>query len=389
MLYGLGVTIGAGIYVLIGEAVGRSGIYAPSAFLLSAMVMAFTAGSFAELSGRVPQAAGEAVYVDAAFGWPWLTRVVGLAVLVDAIIAAAAISLGSAGYLGELLPAPQPVLAAGIVLAMAAIACWGIGESIFIAGVMTVIEVLGLLAIIFFGILHDPSSVARVPEVLPPLSDAVAMSGILSASLIAFFAFIGFDDVVNLVEETKDPRKIMPWAIGITLVIVTVLYFLVAFVAVQAIPMEELAASSAPVSLMFERLVGISPLAITLIAIMATMNGVVIILIMAARVTYGLARKGRIPAIFGEVSRKTRTPVNATIAVALAVLVLALLAPLDRLAETTSQIILTVFAMVNLALLRLKIGAVPPPEDVFVVPIVVPALGFLSCLGLLFGATLG
>ncbi len=389
MLYGLGVTIGAGIYVLIGEAVGRSGIYAPSAFLLSAVVMAFTAGSFAELSGRVPQAAGEAVYVDAAFGWPWLTRLVGLAVLVDAIIAAAAISLGSAGYLGEILPAPEPVLVTGIVLAMAAIACWGIGESIFIAGVMTIIEVLGLLAIIFFGILHDPASIARVPEVLPPLSDAAAMSGILSASLIAFFAFIGFDDVVNLVEETKDPRKIMPWAIGITLVIVTVLYFLVAFVAVQAIPMGELAASSAPVSLMFERLVGISPLAITLIAIMATMNGVVIILIMAARVTYGLARKGRIPAIFGEVSRKTRTPVNATIAVALAVLVLALLAPLDRLAETTSQIILTVFAMVNLALLRLKIGAVPPPEDVFVVPIVVPALGFLSCLGLLFGATLG
>ncbi|MDJ0639479.1 MAG: APC family permease [Paracoccaceae bacterium] len=389
MLYGLGVTIGAGIYVLIGEAVGRSGIYAPSAFLLSAVVMAFTAGSFAELSGRVPQAAGEAVYVDAAFGWPWLTRLVGLAVLVDAIIAAAAISLGSAGYLGEILPAPEPVLVTGIVLAMAAIACWGIGESIFIAGVMTVIEVLGLLAIIFFGILHDPASIARVPEVLPPLSDAAAMSGILSASLIAFFAFIGFDDVVNLVEETKDPRKIMPWAIGITLVIVTVLYFLVAFVAVQAIPMGELAASSAPVSLMFERLVGISPLAITLIAIMATMNGVVIILIMAARVTYGLARKGRIPSILGEVSRKTRTPVNATVLVAVAVLVLALLAPLDRLAETTSQIILTVFAMVNLALLRLKIGAVPPPQDVFVVPVVVPALGFLCCLGLLFGATLG
>ncbi len=389
MLYGLGVTIGAGIYVLIGEAVGRSGIYAPSAFLLSAVVMAFTAGSFAELSGRVPQAAGEAVYVDAAFGWPWLTRLVGLAVLVDAIIAAAAISLGSAGYLGEILPAPEPVLVTGIVLAMAAIACWGIGESIFIAGVMTIIEVLGLLAIIFFGILHDPASIARVPEVLPPLSDAAAMSGILSASLIAFFAFIGFDDVVNLVEETKDPRKIMPWAIGITLVIVTVLYFLVAFVAVQAIPMGELAASSAPVSLMFERLVGISPLAITLIAIMATMNGVVIILIMAARVTYGLARKGRIPSILGEVSPKTRTPVNATVLVAVAVLVLALLAPLDRLAETTSQIILTVFAMVNLALLRLKIGAVPPPQDVFVVPVVVPALGFLCCLGLLFGATLG
>lgn len=387
VLYGLGVTIGAGIYVLIGETVGAAGIYAPSAFLLSAIVMAFTAGSFAELSGRVPQAAGEAIYVDSAFGLPWLTLAVGGAVLFQAIIAAAAISIGSAGYLGQIIPLPQSVLVTGIVLSMGIIAGWGIRESVFIAGVMTMIEVLGLLAIIGFGLGADPTSLARIPEVVPPLTDKAAVSGVLGASLIAFFAFIGFDDVVNLVEETKDPRKTMPWAIAITLAVVTAIYFLVAFVAVQTIPHAELAASQAPISLMFEHLTGVSPLAITLIAILATMNGVVIILIMAARVTYGLARKGRLPAALGMVSPRTRTPVNATVLVALAILLLALLAPLDVLAKTTSQIILAVFSMVNLALLMMKLRHAPVREGIFTVPGVVPALGLVSCLALLFSAT--
>ena len=387
VLYGLGVTIGAGIYVLVGETVVRAGTHAPAAFLLSAIVMAFTAGSFAELSGRVPQAAGEAIYVEAGFHRGWLTLIVGLAVLIEAMIAAAAIAVGASGYVAELIPMPQPVLIAGIVLLMATVAAWGIRESVAIAGAMTLIEILGLLVIIVSGISIDPAALAELPAALaPPLSDANAVGGVLAASLIAFFAFIGFDDIVNLVEEARDPKRDLPWAIAITLFIVTLIYVLVSFVAIKAVPVEALAETNAPISLLFEELTGLPPFTINLIAILATMNGVVIILIMAARVAYGMSREGRLPEWLGEVSPKTRTPLRATVLVAAAVLVLALFTPLDVLAETTSAVMLAVFFMVNIALVRLKMTGAPIPVDGFTVPLIVPISGALSCLGLLAGA---
>ncbi|MCR9151502.1 MAG: APC family permease [Rhodobacteraceae bacterium] len=387
VLYGLGVTVGAGIYVLVGEAVVRAGPYAPAAFLLAAIVMAFTAASYAELSTRIPQAAGDAVYVEAAFGRPWLTVVVGLAVLAEAVIAAAAIAVGAAGYLAELVALPRPLLIAAVVLSMAAVAARGIRESILVAGAMTVIEVAGLAVIVALGVAAEPAALAELPGMLvPPPGDAAAVSGVLGAGLIAFFAFIGFDDIVNLVEEARHPRRDLPRAIAITLVLVTLIYVLVAFVAVRAIQVAEIAATDAPISLLFERLTGMSPLAITLIAIMATMNGVVIILVMAARVAYGMARAGRLPGWVGRVSTRTRTPLRATVMVAAVVLGLAVLAPLGALAQLTSALVLAVFFMVNVALAGLKLRGGAGPAPGFSVPAVVPLCGAVSCLGLLAGA---
>ena len=389
VLYGLGVTIGAGIYVLVGETVVRAGPYAPAAFLLSAFVMGFTAASFAELSGRVPKAAGEAVYVEKSFGIKWLTVAVGLAVLIEAMIAAAAIAVGSAGYVGELIALPKEVLVACIVSLMAMIASWGIRESVAIAGAMTLVEVAGLLIIIVVGLANDPASIADLPASLaPPITDFSAVSGVLAASMIAFFAFIGFDDVVNLVEEAKNPRRIMPWAIGITLLAVTVLYVLVSFVAMQNISVEEMSTTSAPISLLFEKLTGLPSLAITLIAIIATMNGVVIILIMAARVCYGMAQEDRLPAWLGVVSPRSQTPVRATVLVAGAVLVLALFTPLDTLAETSSEVLLAVFAIINLALVWFKLRRVPPPDGIFSVHIAFPMAGTFFCIALVGGAAI-
>ena len=272
---------------------------------------------------------------------------------------------------------------------MAALAAWGIRESVAIAGAMTLIEVTGLLVIIVSGIGTDPATIAELPaSVAPPLSDASAVGGVLAASLIAFFAFIGFDDIVNLVEEARNPRRDLPWAIAITLGLVTLIYVLVSFVALQAVTVEALADTKAPISFLFEELTGFPPFVINVIAIMATMNGVVIILIMASRVAYGMARKGRLPPWLGKVSPRTRTPLRATILVTGAVLVLALFTPLDVLAETTSAVMLSVFFMVNLALVRLKIAGEPLPEDSFGVPLIVPLVGALSCVGLLGGALL-
>ena len=125
-LYGLGVTIGAGIYVLVGAAVARAGMHAPLAFALAAGLMALSAASFAELAGRFPVAAGEAAYAREAFHSDRLATAVGLLVVAIAITSAAAISVGSAGYLAVFVPLPAPLLIVAVVLAMGAIAVWGV-----------------------------------------------------------------------------------------------------------------------------------------------------------------------------------------------------------------------------------------------------------------------
>ena len=133
--------------------------------------MALTASSFAELGGRIPLAAGEAAYAREAFGSDRVATAVGLLVVAIAIVSAAAISVGSAGYLGVFLPLPQPVLIAGVVLAMGGIAAVGIRESVSFAGAMTIIEVGGLLMLILAGLASGPDLITRLPEVAPPLGE--------------------------------------------------------------------------------------------------------------------------------------------------------------------------------------------------------------------------
>jgi amino acid transporter len=308
---------------------------------------------------------------------------VGLSIIFAATISAAAISLGCAGYIAALVSLPEPVIVAGIVIAMGWVAARGVHQSVMFAAILTVIEVLGLLVIIAAGYRADPAIFLEIEQVIPPLSDGPAMVAVLSASLIAFFAFIGFDDVVNLVEETKNPNKTMPWAIGISLASVTLIYFLVMLVAVRAVPQDDLIASKAPIGLLFERLTGVSPVTITLVAIVATMNGVVIEIIMAARVAYGLAKRGRLPAMLAQISPIRRTPVNATVIIAVIVLVSALVVPLDFLVSLTSQIILAVFFLVNVALVHVKHRGDPAPDHIFTIPAIFPIIGAISCLFLL------
>jgi len=383
VLYGLGVTIGAGIYVLVGETAERAGIYAPSAFLVAAFVMMFSAASFAEFSGRIPQSAGEAVFVKAGFKLPLLSALTGYAIILAGIVAAAAISLGSAGYMATIVNLPHTIIVVMIVCGMGLIAAWGIAESITIASILTLVEVLGLIVIIVAGFQQDPVLLTKVPSSIPSFNNGVAITAILSASLIAFFAFVGFDDVVNVVEETIDPARIMPWAILITLVIVTILYFLITLIAVNTLPLDELSNSQAPVGLLFERLTGISPFAIALIAIAATLNGIVIQIIMASRVMYGLGKNNYLPVFLSKVNSRTRTPLNATILITGLALFFALYVPLDTLAEFTSQIILTVFFFVNVSLVLVKWCEDKAPVGVFIVPFMIPVIGAITCLGLL------
>lgn len=383
VLYGLGVTIGAGIYVLLGAAAGRSGIHAPVAFVMASIVMGFSAASFAELSARFPVSAGEAAYVQAGFKSSTLSLIVGFMVIMSGVVSSAAITVGSTGYIREFIDIPTYALIIIIVLSIGAIAAWGIMQSVIFASLFTIIETSALLLIIAVGISSNPGLVLEIPSVIPPLSDIPAWAAVSSAGLLAFFAFIGFEDIVNLAEEVKQPERTLPWAIFLTLGLGTVFYFLVTAVAVLSVPIDELAASSAPLSYVFGHITGMSPVAVTAIAIVATLNGVIIQIIMAARVLYGLSKQGSIHAIFTRIHPRTQTPLIATGVITAVVLVLALAFPVEALAEWTSRIVLVIFTLVNMSLVLLKRRGIKAPEGQFSVPVWVPVAGFVTCLAFL------
>lgn len=386
VLYGVGITIGAGIYVLIGAVAGYAGIYTPWSFVLAALVMAFTVASYAEMSTRIPVSAGEAAYVKAAFHSRWFSTLTGLLTVAIGVVSSSAVTLGSAGYIAQFVDLPRPLIVVVIVVALGTVAGWGILESVVLAGLFTLIEVGGLLAIVVAAIYRDVPFVAALAQV-PPF-DATVLSGIAFASLLAFFAFIGFEDLANVVEEVKVPHRDLPRAMVLTLVISTALYVAVAAIAISVVAPEKLAASPAPLSLVFSAVASISPATISVIAIVATLNTILAQMTMAARVIYGMARQGDLPGIAGRVHPRTATPLFATALIVVLVIVLAIGVSLERLAESTSLATLAVFALVNLALLRLRQRRVHTPGPHVKVPIWVPIAGLATCLAMIATALL-
>lgn len=380
VLYGLGVTVGAGIYVLIAAAAARAGLYAPISFVLTAALIAFTGASLAELGGRMPVAAGEAAYVRRAFGSERMAAFVGLLVIAVALISAATVSVGAAGYISVFVPAPMPLLITGVALSMGAIAARGIRESVTFAGIMTVIELGGLALVVAAGLVYEPGVISRAPEMLPRTLDPAIWSGIMTASMLAVFAFIGFEGIVNIAEEMKAPQRDLPLAIFLTLLVTTVLYVLVMWVALVSVGVDRLAASSAPLALVFERLTGASPRTMSAIAIVATLNGIVVNIIMASRVMYGLSRQGNLPAFLGDVDPRTRTPLKGTLLSTAIVLAFALLLPIAELADLSARVVLAMFALVNLALYWIKKTETAAPSGIFTVWRWVPLAGVVSCL---------
>jgi len=356
-LYGLGTVLGAGIYVLIGEVVGRTGGYAPLSFLIAALLSALTAFSFAELGGRFPKSAGEAVYVLEGFGRRELSLFVGLLVATGGIVSSAAIAQGFAGYLHTFVIVPGVLAVAILILALTGLAIWGIAESVTVAALLTLIEAGALLVIIGFGL---PGAIVSEAPPAMPLNGSITGLAVLSGAVLAFYAFIGFEDMVNVAEEVVDAPRTIGRAIALVVVLTTLIYVGVAFVAVRTVAPAELAASGAPLALLFERLTTMPPQAMSLVAMLAVINGALIQIIMAARVLYGLARQNALPQMFGEIDPRTRTPIKGTILVGALVLIAALALPLVTLAEITSAMILVVFTVVNLALIAVKRRGRPP-----------------------------
>lgn len=384
VLYGTGITVGAGIYVLIGEVAGHAGMFAPWSFVLAAAVMALTVASYAELSTRFPVSAGEAAYVMAAFRCRGFAMAIGLLTVAIGVISSAAVTLGSAGYIQQFIPLPQYLIAVAVVALLGGVAAWGILESVLLASLFTVIEVGGLLIVICAAVYTELPFVAAIAQ-LPPMN-ATALSGIAFGGLLAFFAYIGFEDLANVVEEARVPHRDIPRAMVLTLLISTTLYVLIAAIAVSAVSADRLSSSAAPLSLVFREVAGVSPATISAIAIVATLNTILAQMTMAARVIYGLAREGNLPSVLARVHPRTGTPLPATALVAISIVPLALTVPLTALAETTSLATLTVFAIVNLALLWLRYRGVTSLVPHVTIPVWMPATGLATCVAMIVHA---
>lgn len=375
VLYGLGTTIGAGVYALMGVIAAKAGTHAPIAFALASTIAAFSAASFAELSARFPRAGGEAVYVLNGLGSARLAQLVGLLAALAGIVSAATVCRAFGGTLLELLGVSRVLTTLAGVVVIGAIAAWGIRESVAAASLMTLLEAGGLLLIVASAGDAWLSLPERIPELWP--SDLPAWSGVGSAAVLCFFAFLGFEDMVNVAEEVRDVRRALPLAIGLTLLITVGLYVVTAIAAVLSVPLEALAASEAPLVFVFEHNGGSRAL-LGWIALLAMLNGALVQTVKSSRVIYGLADVGVLTPHLASIHPRTRTPVRATACIVLLVSLLATSVPLGLLAIGTSAVTLAIFALTNLSLIRLH--AIGPPATGFSVPRWVPVIGLALTL---------
>jgi amino acid transporter len=370
-VYGIGIMVGAGIYVLTGAAAGAAGIWAPLAFLLAAVVAVPTALTFSELSARIPEAAGDSSYIEAGLQRHTLAVAVGWINIIAGVVAGAAVLRGGVGYLVSFVDIPFVWGVVGFGVALTLIAIVGVLESLTFAAILTGVEVIGLVLVIGAGFSAAPVADWSLPLPSPE------WAGVAGATVFAFFAYIGFDDMVNMAEETRDPQKTMPRAILLALVVTGLLYALVSLAAVRAVPREVLALSERPLALVWEAGSGKSGVFLSAIAVAAAMNGVLAQIVMASRILYGLGKRTRSLMVFRHAHPRFGTPVLGSVLVGGVTIGAALILPVATLAEITTQALLIVFAIVNASLIALKKKQAATPFDV---PIWVPWLGIIACV---------
>ena len=385
-LFGTGNIIGAGIYVLVGKVVGEAGLLAPLAFVLAAVIAGLTGLSYGELAARYPVSAGEAVYLHKAFGRRGLSMTVGFLIALAGLVSAATMARGFVGYFNQFVAADAALTIVVLISLLTLIAIRGIAESARAAALLTLVEAGGLLWII---VVASPN-VVQLADM--PVADFIpagspAWQCIFAAAFLAFFAFIGFEDMVSIAEEVRDPERNMPRGIGLAFVISTTLYLLVTVVSIATLPIDELARSDAPLADVYRVATQGSVVFISLIGLVAVINGALIQIIKAARVFYGMSCNGWLPPFFGVVNARTHTPLPSTLVAGGIVLALALLLPLVSLAKLTSAMVLVVFTLVNLALIRIRRFG-PAPAGAWSVPAWVPWLGAVASVGILVGAVL-
>lgn len=383
-LYGLGSMLGSGIYGLIGQAAGQVGNAVWASFLVAMVAALLTALSYASLGSRYPRAGGAAFVTQKAYGLPPLSFVVGLAVVCSGLASVATQSQVFARNLAVLLgPGALPVgaIAIGFLLAMAALVLRGIRESMWVNVAFTLVEAAGLLLVIAVGLRYWGSvDLLEIPQT--PGGDMAALL-VMQGAVLTFFAFIGFEDTLNVAEECRDPQRTIPIALVTAMLIGALIYVAVAITAVSVVPWRELAQSPGPLTEVMARAApAIAPWVFTAVTLFAVANTALVNYVTSSRLVYGMSRQGLLPRALGNVHQRTRTPRIAAIVLLAMLLPLALLGSVANLASASVLLLLAVFAVVNGALFILQ-RRKGEPTGRFEVPRWVPAAGTLICLALI------
>jgi basic amino acid/polyamine antiporter, APA family len=380
-LYGLGSMLGAGIYGLIGKAAGQAGNAVWLSFIVALVAALLTAFSYASLGSRYPRAAGAAYVTGRAYGFPLLSFMVGLALVCSGLTSIATQSQVFAANIAALFgleSIPLSWLALGFLLILTGLVFRGIRESMWVNVLCTLIEAGGLVIVIVVGASYW-GSVDYLETPTLPGSDHAALL-VMQAAVLAFFAFIGFEDMINVAEETRDPERTVPLGLILAMAAAAVLYIAIAVTAVSVVPWQELAAAPGPITAVMERAApSVPPLLFTVITLFAVANTALVNYVTASRLIYGMARQGLLPQRLGNVHAARRTPHLAVAALFLVLAPLALLGTITELASATVLLLLLVFTVVNGALFILK-GRDGEKRGRFEIPRAIPALGALTCL---------
>jgi APA family basic amino acid/polyamine antiporter len=373
---GVGVILGAGIYALIGEAAMTAGNALWASFIFSALIASFTGLSYMELSSLFPEASAEFEYTRHPFG-DLPAFVIGMMVTLSGIVGAATVAFGFAGYLNGVTGIPIVVAAFLLILGILAVLLTGIKQSAAVAIAFTLIEAAGLVGIILIGLPYLGS--------VNYLEAPGGISGIFVAAAIIFFAYQGFEEIVKLSDEAIEPEHTIPKALILALIITITLYILVSISIVSIAGWEVIAGSPNPFAMVAAGVFPSGYLLFTVIALFATANTALLMLLSSSRIIYGMAKKGRIPAILGWVHPRQRTPWAAIALVVILSLLFLTLGNIRDVALIANFTLFVTFAVINAAVIALRFTD-PLARRLYRVPgtvgkIPIPALlGILTCL---------
>jgi APA family basic amino acid/polyamine antiporter len=376
VVYGVGLILGAGIYAILGEATAVAGESVPLSFLAAAVVAAFTGLSYAELASRFPRGEGDYAYVREAFGAKRPAEVIAFLRVFVGAVSAAAVAIAFAGYLSSFVDLSPALSAVALVALASAVNFWGIDTSAKLNLAFTVAEVAGLALVIWLGL----GSWGSVAVLDAPSGGA----GVLEATFLVFFAYLGFGSIVNVAEETEDPTRTVPRAIVISIGITTLLYVLVAVSAVGVVDWRALGASDSPLALVAGE--GGGPVAASVvgaIALTSTANTVLILLVSTSRMVYGVSKSEyrSFPAVFSRIHGGRGTPYLAVALVGVLTVPFVLLGDLGQVAALANGSLLVVFVGVNAALLKLRFDD-PDDRTGFTAPLTVGRLSVTALCGL-------
>ena len=387
LLFVVGDILGTGVYALTGKVAGEVGGAVWLPFLCAFVVALLTATSYLELVTKYPKAGGAAVYTHKAFGIHFLTFLLTFAVMCSGLTSASSASKAFAANFfsaADIDPERGSLLmitALAFMTLIALVNLRGVGESVKANVVLTCVELSGLLIVIGIGawaLAGGDGDTSRLTDFNVPSGES-PFGAVTAATALAFFAMVGFEDSVNMAEETKDPVRIFPKMMLTGLCITGVIYVLVAISAVTLVSPDDLGEGDAPLLKVVQAGAPDFPLEVfAWITMFAVANSALINMLMASRLLYGMSHEQVLPGPLGRVLRRRRTPWIAILFTTLLAFVLIGYADLAALGGTTAFLLLCVFAVVNVAVLVLRRDRVEHKH--FHAPTALPLLGVILCV---------